>query len=62
MILKTISTKTPRKTAEAFRLLLATEKGFTSTLTREGRDYLVTASDGRQVLFVKELEGLEESR
>jgi len=58
-IVQTVSSPTPKKDAEAFRFLLATEKGYSSTITREGRDYLVTASDGKSVLFVRQIDGLD---
>ena len=50
----TIPTLTPWKTAKLFQAVLAADKGFTSTLDRQGEDYLVTASDGQAVLFKQE--------
>ncbi len=50
MLLKTIPTIEPLKTAESFRLALA-QHGYTSTIIKQGKDVLVRASDGKEVLF-----------
>lgn len=47
----TIKTATPEKTAYLFRAVLAADKGYTSTVRREGGDWVVTASDGQAVRF-----------
>ena len=44
--------KSPKQIAEAFRLQLATERGYTSTITKIANGYRVVASDGRGVEFL----------
>ena len=50
----TVPTTTPWKTAKLFQAVLAADRGFASTLDRQGDDYLVTASDGQAILFKQE--------
>lgn len=45
----TISTPTPEKTAQLFQAVLAVDRGVTSTLTRDGADFIVIADDQQAV-------------
>lgn len=52
MVVAYIQTPTPRAAAEAFRLLLATERGYTSSIrTAPSGAVIVRASDGKAVRF-----------
>lgn len=49
-----IECENPEKTAQAFQLTLALDKGYTSKIVRgEGPDRLVVASDNQAVRFVR---------
>lgn len=49
----TIKTTTPEKTAYLSSAVLAADKGYTSEVRCEGKDWIVTASDGQAVRFAK---------
>lgn len=49
----TIVTSTPDRTALLFSAVLAADKGFASTIARDGQARIVVASDGQAVRFEK---------
>lgn len=52
-LLATHAVSDPAKMAVSFQVMLATEKGYTSTIVRTGKAIDVVASDNRAVRFVK---------
>ena len=51
VILETHFEKAPAKSARDFSILLALEKGYSSTIRRLDGGYLVVASDNRAIMF-----------
>lgn len=47
----TVTTATPEATAQAFQVMLALEKGYTSVIRTEGAARVVVASDGQAIRF-----------
>ena len=53
IIRATLTVDNPHNAALAFSAVLAVDKGFTSSIVREGSARLVVASDGQAVRFSK---------